>query len=73
MDTSQRVAGCLVVYCAGCALAIGDAGLEQVCRSFAGALEQPFLGMFTYGELSRTRAGANQHANLMYAVLAFGD
>ena len=66
------VAGCLVVYCAGCALKI-EARLQRVAEAFSYSLERPFVGMFTYGEQFRTRAGANQHANLMYAVLAFGD
>ena len=65
-------AGCLVVYCAGCARKI-EASLQRVAESFSYSLERPFVGMFTYGEQFRTRAGANQHANLMYAVLTFGD
>ena len=73
MDAAERVAGCLVVYCAGCALAIGSERIEDVAHSFASALHHPFLGMFTYGEQCRSRSGANEHVNLMYAVLAFGD
>ena len=69
---ARGVAGCLVVYCAGCALKI-EARLQRVAEAFSYSLERPFVGMFTYGEQFRTRAGANQHANLMYAVLAFGD
>ena len=69
---ARGTAGCLVVYCAGCALKI-EARLQRVAEAFSYSLERPFVGMFTYGEQFRTRAGANQHANLMYAVLAFGD
>ena len=69
----ERVRGCLVVYCAGCAQAIGDARLEEVVGSFSSALHHPFFGVFTYGEQCRTSSGANRHVNLMYSVLAFGD
>ena len=69
---ARGTAGCLVVYCAGCALKI-EARLQRVAEAFSYSLERPFVGMFTYGEQFRTRAGANQHANQMYAVLAFGD
>ena len=73
---------CLVVYCAGCAIAI-EKRLQGVAKSFAESLGGgsvdgdggglPFLGMFTYGEQCRTPSGGNQHVNLMYAVLAFCD
>ena len=69
---AQGTVGCLVVYCAGCALKIEDR-LQKVAQAFSYSLERPFVGMFPYGEQFRNRAGANQHANLMYAVLAFGD
>ena len=73
MDAPERVRGCLVVYCAGCAIAIGDARIDEVVSSFSSALHHPFFGMFTYGEQCRTSVGANRHVNLMYGVLAFGD
>jgi hypothetical protein len=72
MDGMEGVVGCLVVYCAGCALAIGREGIEGVAHSFREGIAHPFLGMFTYGEQCHSRAGANEHVNLMYAVLAFG-
>jgi hypothetical protein len=73
MDAPERVRGCLVVYCAGCAQAIGDARLDEVVGAFSSALHHPFFGVFTYGEQCRTSSGANRHVNLMYSVLAFGD
>ena len=73
MDAPERVRGCLVVYCAGSAIAIGDARIDEVVSSFSSALHHPFFGMFTYGKQCRTSVGANRHVNLMYGVLAFGD
>ena len=76
----DNLKSCLVVYCAGCAIAIEER-LQDVAKSFADSLGGgsvdgdggglPFLGMFTYGEQCRTPSGGNQHVNLMYAVLAF--
>ena len=52
---------------------LGAIGLSARVASCSSALHHPFFGMFTYGELSRTGAGANRYVNLMYSVLAFGD
>lgn len=65
------LAGGLMVYCAGCRMAVGDRMPEvaaQVADSFAGA---PFAGCFTFGEQGQI-AGRNAHGNLMVAAIAFG-
>lgn len=65
------VAGALVVFCAGCMLAVREhmpavaAGLD---RALAGA---PFLGCFTFGEQGCFAGGENHHANLMISVTTF--
>ena len=47
MDASERVRGCLVIYCAGCAGAIGESRLDEVAGAFSSALHHPFFGLFT--------------------------
>jgi hypothetical protein len=67
----DRLAGGLVVYCAGCMLAVGDdmpAVGRAVADSFSAA---PFLGCFTFGEQGRI-VERNVHGNLMISAVAFG-
>lgn len=65
------LAGGLVVYCAGCMLAVGER-MPDVARGvadgFAGA---PFLGCFTFGEQGCV-VDRNMHGNLMISAIAFG-
>ena len=66
------LAGGLVVYCAGCKMAIDDQVSEMVgfvSQSLAGT---PFLGCFTFGEQG-CMAGQNVHGNLMISTVAFGQ
>lgn len=67
----SELAGGLVVYCAGCMLAVGNempSVSKTVAKSFDGA---PFLGCFTFGEQG-TILGKNAHGNLMISAIAFG-
>ena len=41
---ARGTAGCLVVYCAGCALKI-EARLQRVAEAFSYSLERPFVGI----------------------------
>jgi hypothetical protein len=69
---SQRLAGGLVVYCAGCMLAVGEQMPEvsaAVSASFDGL---PFLGCFTFGEQGSV-LDKNAHGNLMISAIAFGQ
>ena len=67
----ERVAGALVVYCAGCMLTVQDR-LDEVVDSIRQALPGiPFLGTFTYGEQGCFLNGGNRHGNLMISVLLF--
>ncbi|MEQ8346655.1 MAG: FIST N-terminal domain-containing protein [Sneathiellaceae bacterium] len=66
-----RLAGGLMVYCAGCKIAVGDQMpevAEEVRNSFGG---QPFIGCFTFGEQGNM-FDQNIHANLMISAIAFG-
>lgn len=67
-----KVAGALVVYCAGCMLAVRDQ-LDRVVEHLRLGLgpEVPFLGTFTFGEQGCFPNGENRHGNLMISVLVF--
>lgn len=66
----ENLAGGLVVYCAGCMLAVGDEMPKvsvAVSESFDG---KPFIGCFTFGEQG-AMLGRNAHGNLMISAIAF--
>jgi hypothetical protein len=68
----QDIAGALVVYCAGCRLAVKDR-MDEVVDSLRVTLPDiPFLGVHTYGEQGCFLGGENRHGNLMISVLLFG-
>jgi hypothetical protein len=65
------LAGGLIVYCAGCMLAVDDQMPEvanTVLRAFGG---MPFIGCFTFGEQG-LMLDRNVHGNLMISAIAFG-
>ena len=65
------LAGGLVVYCAGCQMAVGDK-MSDVAREVADNFKQrPFLGCFTFGEQGCI-SDRNVHGNLMISAVAFG-
>ena len=67
----ENLAGGLVVYCAGCMLAVGEQMPEvatAVSTSFNG---MPFVGCFTFGEQGAV-LDRNAHGNLMISAIAFG-
>jgi hypothetical protein len=66
-----ELAGGLVIYCAGCMLAVGDS-LPGVAEEVTTALDrQPFIGAFTFGEQGCLLGGENRHGNLMISVAVF--
>ncbi len=68
-EDTDRVAGALIVYCAGCMLTVRQR-LNEVVESFKTALPGvPFLGTFTFGEQGCFHTGENRHGNLMISVL----
>jgi hypothetical protein len=68
----REVSGALIVYCAGCMLAIRS-DVERVVGDLCGALgNRPFLGTFTFGEQGCFRRGGNRHGNLMVSAVVFG-
>jgi hypothetical protein len=67
----DQVAGGLVIFCAGCMLAIQDR-MEEVVANIREAFGgNPFLGVFTFGEQGCFVDGANYHGNLMISVIVF--
>ncbi len=67
----DQVAGALVIFCAGCMLAVQDR-MDQVAANIRQALGgNPFLGAFTFGEQGRFIDRANYHGNLMTSVIVF--
>jgi hypothetical protein len=65
------LAGGLMVYCAGCMLAVDDQ-MPHVAREVAGSMAgAPFMGCFTFGEQG-FMADRNVHGNLMISAVAFG-
>lgn len=66
-----QIAGALIIYCAGCMLAVQDE-IQEVARQFREALGgEPFLGLFTFGEQGCALLGENSHANLMMSIVVF--
>ncbi|WP_437930187.1 FIST N-terminal domain-containing protein [Sorangium sp. So ce291] len=70
---SFRAQGALVIFCAGCMLAVRDE-LDRVVQGVAASLgATPFLGRFTFGEQGCFAQGKNQHANLSISVVLLGQ
>jgi hypothetical protein len=68
---ADSVAGGLMIYCAGCMLAVDDQ-MPNVAREVASSMSgAPFLGCFTFGEQGFI-ADRNMHGNLMISAIAFG-
>ena len=67
----SQIAGALIIYCAGCMLAVQNE-MQEVANQFSKALGgQPFLGVHTFGEQGCAFLGENTHANLMMSMIIF--
>ena len=68
----SEVSGAIVVYCAGCMLAVRDQ-LQIIRDDLDQALDgKPYIGTFTFGEQGRVLGERNCHGNLMISTLVFG-
>ncbi len=68
---AESLAGGLVVYCAGCMLAVGDQ-MPKVSNTVASSFNgMPFVGCFTFGEQGFL-LDKNAHGNLMISAITFG-
>ncbi|MBI3899804.1 MAG: FIST C-terminal domain-containing protein [Gammaproteobacteria bacterium] len=69
---ADDVCGALVIYCAGCMLTI-QSDMDKVATGVSGVLKNnPFIGVFTFGEQGCFVGGENRHGNLMISVVVFG-
>jgi hypothetical protein len=68
---ATSLAGGLMVYCAGCMLAVNERMPDVVDQVSQGFAAMPFLGCFTFGEQGQI-ARQNVHGNLMISAIAFG-
>lgn len=69
----SRVRGGLLIYCAGCAGAVGeriDEGLRHVAEELG---DVPVLGYCTFGEQGHVDGLGNVHADLSMALLLLAD
>ena len=63
----------IVIFCAGCMLAIPN-DINRVHSGIKHALGKvPFIGGYTFGEQGRFADGANKHGNLMISAILFGS
>lgn len=70
-EPELKVTGALVVFCAGCMLAVQD-DMEAVLSGLRCQLgDVPLLGVFTFGEQGCLFGGENRHGNLMISVVTF--
>jgi hypothetical protein len=67
----EALAGGLVIYCAGCMLAVDEQMPEVAAGIAQGFGPKPFLGCFTFGEQGPL-VNASAHGNLMISAIAFG-
>ncbi|MEO0830186.1 MAG: FIST N-terminal domain-containing protein [Pseudomonadota bacterium] len=65
-----KPAGAMVVYCAGCRMAIGEQDRDLPAQISDGLGGAPFLGCFTFGEQG-PMDGRNMHGNLMISAVVF--
>jgi len=66
-------AAALIVYCAGCMLAVRDQ-IEEVQQSLTDSLSGiPYLVAFTFGEQGCFADGFNRHGNLMISAVLLGE
>jgi hypothetical protein len=70
-EPPEDVAGALVVFCAGCMLAIQDR-MDSVAAEVKNAIPGiPFLGFFTFGEQGTGGPMGSVHGNLMISATLF--
>lgn len=71
--TDHLQAGGLMVFCAGCMLALGDRIGEAADRIREAFGDIPFLGVFTFGEQGSFLNGDRLHGNLMISSTLFNS
>jgi len=67
----ERLAGGLLIYCAGCMMAVGEEMTQVASQAERGFAGMPYVGCFTFGEQG-CLIDRNVHGNLMISAIAFG-
>ncbi len=70
--SDKKPKGAFIIYCAGCFLAIQDEIQDVVNAIYSELPDEPFLGMFSFGEQGCLFGGENRHGNLMISAIIFG-
>ncbi|HDZ8870502.1 TPA: FIST C-terminal domain-containing protein, partial [Aeromonas dhakensis] len=73
MATEMQPFGALVIFCAGCRLALGDSLCQFVDQFHTRLGDIPFITPFTFGEQGRLPHGELAHGNLMISSVIFLD
>lgn len=69
---NRDIAGAIIVYCAGCMLAVKE-NLDEVQQAIRTELGNiPFIVTFTFGEQGCFIDGSNRHGNLMISAVLMG-
>ncbi len=71
VDAELFPIGALIIFCAGCRLALGDMLCQFVEQSQARLGRIPFITPFTFGEQGRLPNGELAHGNLMVSSVIF--
>ncbi|MCZ0752609.1 FIST signal transduction protein [Aeromonas enteropelogenes] len=71
VDARLQPVGALIIFCAGCRLALGDMLYQFVEQSQARLGQIPFITPFTFGEQGRLPHGELAHGNLMVSSVIF--
>lgn len=71
VDAELQPLGALIIFCAGCRLALGDKLYQFVEQSQARLGKIPFITPFTFGEQGRLPHGELAHGNLMVSSVIF--
>lgn len=73
MDEEAVPIGILMVFCAGCMLAIEPSLDEMLANLHDAYPELPIVGFYTYGEQGCFLDGVSRHGNLMISALVFSE
>lgn len=69
----DKVAGGILIYCAGTMLAIPEESRSEIAPKINEVLGgSPFIGGWTFGEQGYFPEGVNRHGNLMSSMIVFG-
>lgn len=68
----SQVAGCLLIYCAGCMLSVKPQFKQVIDHIKYSFSDVPVAGAYTFGEQGCFLDGQSRHGNLMISAVVFG-